>query len=214
MSIELQLTCSRCSASVPPAAHRDTGGLCRQCQKTIPKRVEVSDLVACMSGDDKRYRGVYFDHYCKRKPSLDALPILRLALLQDDHYLVKCAALSIGKMKENARQAINELLVAAAHVDHDGMPLAYCHCLSALVSIDKTHPEIIPLIRRFMHICNWGPISASFEALAAIGTEESLQAMREIRDRWYPEFSKTQKRIADKFLAESNAAKSEEHIKE
>ncbi len=61
----------------------DTGGLCRECQKTIPKRVEVSDLVACMKGNDKRYRGVYFDNYCKRKPSVDALPILRRrALLQ------------------------------------------------------------------------------------------------------------------------------------
>lgn len=210
MSTELQLTCSRCGEIVPPAVHPDTGGLCRQCQKTIPKRVEVADLVACMSGNDKRYRGVYFDNYCKRKPSLDALPILRRALLQDDHYLTKCAAVSLGKMKEKARLAINDLLVAAAHVDQDGMPQAYCHCLSALVSIDKTHPEIIPLIRQFMHIDNWHPISASLEALAAIGTEEALRTMQEIRDRWYPEFNKTQKRIADKILAESNAAKSDE----
>jgi len=210
MITELQLTCSRCGAIVPPAVHPDTGGLCRQCQKTIPKRVEVADLVACMSGNDKRYRGVYFDNYCKRKPSLDALPILRHALIQDDHYLAKCAAVSLGKMKENARQAINDLLVAAAHVDQDGMPQAYCHCLSALVSIDKTHPEIIRLIRRFMHIDDWVTISASLEALAAIGTEEALQTMQEIRNRWYPEFNKTQKRIADSFLAESSAAQRDE----
>ena len=63
------------------------------------------------------------------------------------------------------------------------MPQAYCHCLSALVSIDKTQPEIIPLVRRFMHIDHWGPISASFEAFAAIGTEESLQTMQEIWHR-------------------------------
>ena len=210
MSAEPQLTCSRCGVSVPPAVHSDTGGLCRQCQKTVPNRVEVADLVACMNGNDKRYRGVYFDNYCKRKPSLDALPIMRRALLQDDHYLVKCAAVSIGKMKDSARQAIDDLLAAASHVDQDGMPQAYCHCLSALVSIDKTHPDIIPLIRRFMNIDNWGPISASLEALAAIGTKESLEMMQDIRDRWYPEFTKTQKRIADKLLAESNAAKSDE----
>ena len=113
MSNELQLTCSRCGAIVPPAVHPDTGGVCRQCQKTIPKRVEVADLVACMSGNDKRYRGVYFDNYCKRKPSLEAIPILRRALIQDDHYLVKCAAVSLGKMKENAKQAVSDLLMAA-----------------------------------------------------------------------------------------------------
>ena len=210
MSNELQLTCSRCGAIVPPAVHPDTGGLCRQCQKTIPKRVEVADLVACMSGNDKRYRGVYFDNYCKRKPSLDAIPILRRALIQDDHYLVKCAAVSLGKMKENAKQAVSDLLMAAAHVDQDGLPQAYSHCLSALISIDKTHPEIIPLIRRFMNVDNWGLISDSLEALVAISTEESLQAMQDIRDRWYLELNKTQKRIADKFLAESNTARSDE----
>ena len=61
-----------------------------------------------------------------------------------------------------------------------------------------------------MHIDSWGPISASLEALAAIGTNESLEMMQDIRDRWYPEFTKTQKRIADKFLAECNGAKSDE----
>ena len=210
MSTDRQLTCYRCGEIVPPAVHRDTGGSCRQCQKTVPKRVEVADLVACMSGNDKRYRGVYFDNYCKRKPSLDALPVLRHCLLQDDHYLVKCAAVSLWKMKENAKQAIPELLIAAAHVDQDGMPQAYCHCLAALVSIDETHPEIIPLIRRFMHLDNWSLILGSLEALATMGTEESLKTSQEIRDRWYPEFNQTQKRIADKFLAESHAAKRDE----
>ncbi len=90
-----------------------------------------------------------------------------------------------------------------------------CHRLTATscllwYTIDKTHPEIIPLMRRFMHIDNWGLISASLEALAVIGTEEALQAMQEIRDRWYAELNKTQKRIADMFLAESKSAKSDE----
>ena len=34
--------------------------------------------------------------------------------------------------------------------------------------------------------------------------------MQDIRDRWYLELNKTQKRIADKFLAESNTARSDE----
>ena len=55
-----------------------------------------------------------------------------------------------------------------------------------------------------------GPILGSLEALATMGTEESLQTIQEIRDQWYPEFNQTQKRIADKFLAESHAAKCDE----
>jgi hypothetical protein len=202
MSID-QLVCFRCKAIVPVVVHSDTGGLCRQCQKTIPKRVEVVDLVACMRGNDKRYRGVYFDNYCKRKPSLDALPILREAVRQDDHYLVKCAAIAIEKLKDNAKAATPDLLTAAAHVDQDGMPQAYCECLAALVSINKTHPEIIPLIRMFMHIDNWGPISSSLKALATLGTDESVKTMGEILERWDCEFDKTQKRVADKLLAEA-----------
>ncbi|WP_144973789.1 hypothetical protein [Bremerella volcania] len=174
----------------------------------MPKRVEVVDLVACMKGKDKRFRGIYFDNYCKRKPTLDALPVLREALLSGDHHLVKCAAVAIGKMKENAREAVPDLLAAAAYVDHTGLPQAYPECLNTLISVDKSCPEIIPLIKRFDHIDNWNPISASLKALAAIGNDEALEALQDIHDRWSPEFNKTQKRVADEILAEAKARRS------
>src|SRR5690606_4942498 len=97
-----ELTCYRCAAIVPSDVHADTGGLCRKCQKTIPARVELRDLVACMKGKDKRYRSLYFERFSKRKPSVEALPVLREAVLQDDHVLVKSAAVSLGKLKEKA----------------------------------------------------------------------------------------------------------------
>ncbi len=183
----------------------DTGGLCRSCQKNVPKQVELRDLIACLRGKDKRYRGIYFDRFCKRQPPVEALPILREAVLQDDHYLVKCAAIAIRKLKGKAREAIPDLLTAAAHVDAMGMPQSYCECLAALIAIDKHHPAIVPLIRQFRRLDNWHPISSSLEALAAIGTVEAVDLMKEIHDQWHPEFSQTQRRIADKVLSEAKA---------
>lgn len=197
--------CFRCSAVVPPAVYRDTGGLCRKCQKTVPKRVEVVDLVACMKGKDKRYRGVYFDNFCKRKPTPDALPVLREALLTGDHYIVKCAAVAIKKLKGDAHEAIPDLLSAAAHVDHAGMPQAYPECLEALIAVDKNNLQILTLIKRFAHIDNWGPISTSLKALAEMDSDEAFEVLQDLHERWYPEFSKTQKRVADEILTEAKA---------
>lgn len=204
--MDQDLTCYRCHATILPVVQLDTGGMCRSCQKTIPERVELRDLIACMQGKDKRYRGTYFDRYCRRKPTIEALPILREAVVQDDHYLVNCAATSLGKLKAAARAAIPDLLAAASHLDPHGLPQSYDECLNALVAIDKSHPEILPLIRRFTHICNWVPISASLKALKTIGTTESAQLLAEIRDRWYSEFNKTQRRVADQLLADALAA--------
>ena len=200
-----EFACYRCEAVVTPAVHADTGGLCRNCQKSIPKRVELRDLIACMRGNDKRYRGVYFDQYSKFKPPVEALPVLREAVLQDDNYLVRCAAISLQKLKSKAQPAIDDLLNAAANVDEMGLPQNYPQCLTALVAIDKSHPELIPLIRRFKHLDNWVPISASLKALATIGTTDAVELLREIHACWYPKMDKTQRRVADKLLSEATA---------
>jgi hypothetical protein len=92
------------------------------------------------------------------------------------------------------------LILAASQNDLDGVPQAFCACLKALISIDKNHPAILALIRQFHHICNWGLIRTSLEALAAIETAESRRTMEEIRDRWYSEFSKTQKQLVDELV--------------
>lgn len=210
MSINPELSCYRCAAIVPPAVHADTGGLCRSCQKTIPDRVELRDLVACMKGKDTRFRWVYFERFSKRKPSIEALPILREAVLQDDNVLVKCAAVAIGKLKEKAASATEDLLMAAAHVDKQGMPQCYPECLAALVAIDKSHPKLIPLIRQFKHLDNWWPISASLRALATIGTAATIELLEEIHDRWYSDMDKTQKRVADMILSEAKARRRDE----
>jgi hypothetical protein len=86
-----------------------------------------------MEAKDKRYRSLYFERFSKQKPTIEALPILRQAVLQDDHVLVKCAAVAIGKFKEKAASATEDLLKAAANPDNHGLPQSYSECLAALV---------------------------------------------------------------------------------
>lgn len=203
--MEAELTCYRCGTSIPSAVDADTGGLCRTCQKTIPDRVELRDLIACMRGNDNRFRSLYFERFSKRKPPIEALPILRQAVLQDAHALVKSAATAIGKLKEKGISATDDLLTAAARVDANGMPQSYPECLSALVAIDESNPQLIPLIRKFKGLDNWVPMSASLKALAAIGTVEAIDLLHEICDQHYPEMDKMQKRFADAALAEGRS---------
>jgi hypothetical protein len=210
MTVNPELSCYRCAAVVPPAVHSDTGGLCRNCQKKVPDCVELRDLVACMTGTDKRYRSLYFERFSKRKPTLEALPILREAVLQDDHVLVKSAAVAIGKLKEKAVSATEDLFTAAARLDFNDLPQSYSECLAALVAIDRTNPRLIPLIRRFKHLDNWVPITASFKALASIGSAEAIELLEEIHNRWYPDMDKSQKRVADKILSEAKAQRRDE----
>jgi hypothetical protein len=212
ITVQSELTCYRCASAVLPAVHTDTGGLCRKCQKSIPPRVELRDLVACMRGNDTRYRGLYFDQFSKFKPPMEALPILREAVLQDDHYLVRCAATSLQKLKAKAAPAIDDLLTAAARLDPMGMPQSYPECLAALVAIDKAHVGLVPLIRQFKHLDNWVPISASLKALAAIGTPEAVALLEEIHALWYPQMDKTQKRVADTILSQARDQLRDEQV--
>lgn len=195
-----QIPCARCQAPTPPAVFKDTGGICRSCQKSVPNPVTVADLAKCLRGNDKRYRGLYFDHFRKRKPTADAVPVLRRALQLVDSFISRCVAIALGKMGPDARDAQSDLLKAASDLDRQGLPQAYAECLTALVAIDRQCSDLIPLIQRFMHLCNWVPISASMRALTRIGSQEAIDLLQELRSKWCGELNKTQKRIADQIV--------------
>ncbi len=144
--------------------------------------------------------GIYFDEYRKRKPSVDAVPILQEALRLNDYYVSRCAAIALGKIGAKARLAIPQLLDAADFVDEHGIPQAFPECIESIVRMDSSCQGLIPLIKKYSQIENWLSISASLRVLARIGTPEATQLFREIHDKWYNDFTKTQKRIADELL--------------
>jgi hypothetical protein len=131
-----------------------------------------------------------FDQYCKQRPTPDAIPVLRQALHSSYHGTVRCAAHSLKKLGPVASEAMDDLLLAAAHVDVAGMPQAYPQCIAAMIAIEPHHPELLPLIRSFMDLDNWGPISASMKALKYIGTPQSEELLQHMAILWLPKLNK------------------------
>jgi hypothetical protein len=151
-----------------------------------------------------------FERYCKQKPTPDAIPLLRHALGDSYHAIVKCAAHSLRKLGPVAREAMADLLTAAARVDGPtGMPQAYAECVTAMAAIEPQHPELLPLIKNFVGLDNWGPLSASLKALKTIGTPEAKDLLHRTAAFWLPELNKMQRRVVEPLLADNQGGEAE-----
>lgn len=123
---------------------------------------------------------------------------------------VKCAACSLAKLGEAAAEAMDDLLKAAANIDGiTEMPQAYPECVAAMVTIQPLHPELVPLIKRFVGLDNWVPISASLKALNTIGTPEAKDLLRHMAGFWLPELNKTQRRVVEQLLADNDGSEAD-----
>jgi len=177
-------------------------------QKQPP--VLVKDLAS--PPDRWHARSMLFERYSKQKPAPEAIPFLRRALSDSYQGTVKCAARSLGKLGPLAREAMPDLLKAAARVeDNDAsrIPQAYSECVNAMAGIDPQDPELLPLIKHFVGLDNWGPISASFRALKAIGTAEAQGLLERTAAFWMPELNKIQRRAVEQLLADGISSQSE-----
>ena len=164
-------------------------------------RVTPDELIAALAHPDPVERAEVFERYGKRKPTIEAIPILRQALSDDYHATVKLAAHALGKLGPTARVAMDDLLAAAGRIDPvSEMPQAYPECVEAMAVIEPSHPELLPLIKRFVGLDNWVPISTSLRALKTIGTPEATELLQRTAAFWAPELSKTQRRVVDQLL--------------
>ena len=167
--------------------------------------VSVSDLASPPKSETDRF--MLFDRYCKQKPTQDAIPFLRRALGDSYHAVVKCAAHSLRKLGPVAQEAMPDLLAAAARVNGPtAMPQAYPQCVEAMAAIDPRNPELLPLIKSFVGLDNWIPISASLKALKTIGTPEAKDLLRRTAAFWIPELNKMQRRVVEQLLADDGEA--------
>lgn len=171
-------------------------------QKPNPEnRVTTDELRAALAHPDPLERAEVFERYGKRKPTIEAIPMLRQALADEYHYTVKVAADALGKLGPSARDAMEDLLAAAARIAPvSEMPQAYPECVEAMARIEPSHPELLPLIKQFVGLDNWIPISASLRALKSIGTPEAIELLQRMAAFWAPQLTKTQKRAVERLL--------------
>ena len=163
--------------------------------------VTVKDLASSPKDDIDRF--VLFERYSKQKPTADAVPVLRRALADSFHGTVKCAAHSLGRLGPAAHKVMDDLLIAARHIDGPtGMPQAYPECVAAMAAIEPRHPELLPLIKNFIGLDNWVAISASLKALKRIGTPEAKELLDRTAAFWLPDLNKMQRRVVEQLLAD------------
>ncbi len=169
-------------------------------KKLNKQAVTIRDLSSPPTNEFDRF--TLFERYSKQKPTADAIPMLRRALSDPLHATVKCAARSLQKLGPAAREAMDDLLAAAARIDGPtGVPQAYPDCVAAMAAIDPRHPELLPLIKNFVGLDNWVPISASLRALRTMGTPEANGLLRRAAAFWLPELNKMQRRVVEELLA-------------
>jgi hypothetical protein len=162
--------------------------------------ITTEQLKSALASKDSSERLWVFMDYCKQRPSIEALPVLRKALRHKDFRVVRCAAESIGKLGSDAMPAFGDMYIAAKRADESGVPQAYPECVHALVSIQPEDEDILDLISHWTGVTNWEIVSAGMLALQNLGTPKALQLLKRIHTFWYSELNKTQQKQADKFL--------------
>jgi hypothetical protein len=196
--------CDRCGVAIQATTHSDNRGMCRPCRTRVPDRPTVENLLDSLDNLPPSVVSAMFGKFSKQQPTVEAIPVLRRAIqLVDNATAVNSAAISIRKLGSAATGLLPELFDAAYLIDRHRMPQSYPSCLEAIVAVDRMNEKTLPLITHFVGIHNWIPISTSMKALRTIGTDDALHLLKRIRDFWYCEFNKTQRRIADELLAAS-----------
>lgn len=167
--------------------------------------VTVHDLASPPKDETARF--FLFERYSKQKPTPEAIPFLRCALADPYLAVVQCAAHSLRKLGPVAREAMPDLLEAAARIESPcTMPQAYPECVEAMAAIDPKNDELLTVIKNFVGSDNWVLISASLRALKKIGTPKAKDLLHRIAGFWMPELNKMQRRVVEQLLADDAEA--------
>ena len=169
------------------------------------RQMSIQDLEKALKSRDSDERCFAFLDYSAQRPTKDAVSVLRRALRSKDPTVVRSAAVSLGKLGRDALPAVGDLFIAAKTADESGMPQSYPDCVRALAAIQQDHDEddLLDLISHWSGVTNWGIVSAGMSALQKLGTPKAISLLRRIHTFWNNDLNKTQKKQADKILADA-----------
>ena len=135
--------------------------------------------------DSNRYHRIdTFDAYSRHKPDIADLATLRRALRDPEIAVANWAAVSIGKLGEQAVEALDDLVAAAAAPWEDGCPQRFSAAISALLRIAPDDQRLVGIIQPVLQCSNYGIFKDGVLALAKIGTPEALDTIRWIDMYW------------------------------
>jgi len=170
-----------------------------------PPRPSSEQLSAALGDTNRYHRQEAFYAYSCFEPDIADLPMLRKALRDGDHGVVRSAAISLGKMGPQAAEVTNDLVIAAGRSDPNfgGLPQAYSDCLEALVRVGAPPDQIIDLIHSHFGHTNWDYPRDSLHALKKLGTPKALDLVGRIGAFWWPELSKGQRAYVQKHFSDA-----------
>ena len=176
------------------------------------RKVSLAELQEAIKSEFTRIRYNAIFDFSKSGVTMEAMPTLLGALNDPEPGVVRYAAVSLGKLGEEARQygtpqlsaseVIWELRKAASRFDEvTQFPQCYEDCLDAMVRIDPQSPYVMGLIHNHIGLANWYSVKASLSALKTIGSPEALDLLNRAVVFWMPELDKKQKRIVEEIAA-------------
>jgi hypothetical protein len=182
--------------------------------KAPSSKISVEDVEKALKKKKGHERWAVLREFLKADYGLEALPLLRRALAENDASMVIHAAECIAKLgPEAATCAAGEATqpVADAHVDngdlfdqlklrggqtwsYSGCANAYSACLDALVKLEYEPDYLIEFIQT--HIGQEFSLIESLEALRSVGTPEARDLAKRALAFWSPELNMSETKKA------------------
>jgi hypothetical protein len=193
--------------------------------KVPTSRASVADVEKSLKQKKGHERWAVMQEFRRAEYGLEALPMLRRSLAENDASMVIHAAECIAKLgPEAATCAEGEASqpVAEAHVDngdlfdqlklrggqiwsYSGCANAYSACLDALVKLEYEPEYLIEFVQA--HIGLGSDLLDSLEALRSVGTPEARDLAKRALAFWSPELNMSETKKAKAIVASIGAKK-------
>ena len=194
--------------SAPPASSSEP-------KPTVP----LDELEAALRSSDWKVRNETMKKFSESAYGLEALPVLRKALNNDDVVMVIRAAECIGTLGPEAascpagqenmcgeRDLESQLMRAGSKVwSYSGYSNSYSACLNALVKL-KVNPDfLIEHVHQHIGLGSPDDLINSLNALKAVGSPDALDLLKRAAAFWLPELNMKYTKQVNKLVEEAGA---------
>ena len=171
------------------------------------KGSSVAQLQAALASPKGSVRTEAIRAFAKTDFDVDALPVLRRALDEDDVEVAITSAECIAKLGPAAASApaadssaefhhvdlVDQLMQVGGKIwSYSGYANCYSACLEALVKLEVDEDDLVEHVHNFIGLSSPDDLLASLEALQAVGTRDAVDLLKRAAAFWLPELNMAQ----------------------
>jgi hypothetical protein len=204
--------------------NKDTDAKKPQTAKSAAPSMPVKEFENKLSKLEGHHRWALIREFQKGEFGLEALPLLRRLLAEDDASMAIYAAECIAKLGPEAatcEAGEEELPIADSHVDkgdlfdqlrhrgakvwaYSGYANAYSACLNALLKVGYDPEYLCEYVKSHIGLSR-SDLIHSLEALQAVGTSEAHDLAKRAAEFWMPELNKAETKKVNTIFASFGA---------